>query len=118
MSRTLFEESEPDLEQFLVDLFSDNKVVEDTEVHALAEERGIDPDIVENSIYKILSSFMNGGRWNKEGRPDVDSDELSMGIKIEQEHAGDIFARRIALDHLTECKDYYTRLKKMESECE
>ena len=41
--------------------------------------------------------------------------QLKMGIKVEKEHtSNDKIAREIALDHLGELPDYYTRLKKME----
>lgn len=41
--------------------------------------------------------------------------QLDIGIKIEQEHTTNSnVAREIALDHLTELPDYYTRLQKME----
>lgn len=40
-----------------------------------------------------------------------------MGIEVEKEHTDDEeIAKRIALDHLKEFPDYYTRLKKMEDE--
>jgi len=42
--------------------------------------------------------------------------QLDMGIPIEHEHTGDkVLATDIALQHLDEIPDYYTRLKKMES---
>ena len=42
-------------------------------------------------------------------------DELSMGINVETEHTkSKKKAKEIALDHLEEIPDYYTRLKKME----
>lgn len=41
--------------------------------------------------------------------------QLEMGTRIEQEHTSDPkVAREIALDHLKEMPDYYSRLKKME----
>jgi hypothetical protein len=41
--------------------------------------------------------------------------QLAQGIKVEQEHTGDLaLAREIALDHLNEFPDYYDRLKKAE----
>ena len=41
--------------------------------------------------------------------------ELEMGIKVEKEHTPDAKkAQEIAMDHLTEFPDYYTRLAKME----
>jgi hypothetical protein len=40
-----------------------------------------------------------------------------MGVKVEMEHTTcPIISRKIALDHLVEIPDYYTRLKKMEAE--
>jgi len=63
--------------------------------------------------------FWEAGRAKKDGisEEDVDPDELSMGIEIEKEHVDDnSVAKKIALDHLAEIKDYYTRLKKMEDE--
>jgi len=46
---------------------------------------------------------------------DVDSRQLEMGIEIEGEHTSNHYrARRIALDHLAEFPDYYSRLMKME----
>lgn len=43
--------------------------------------------------------------------------ELDLGIKAEQEHTGDIdMAAEIALDHLGEMPDYYTRLATMEKD--
>lgn len=43
--------------------------------------------------------------------------QLSLGTKVEMEHTNDTkVARKIALDHLKEFPDYYTRLLKMEKE--
>jgi len=43
--------------------------------------------------------------------------EIEMGIKVELEHVDDkVLAKEIAMDHLFEIPDYYTRLKKMETE--
>ena len=43
--------------------------------------------------------------------------ELVMGIKIEMEHVNSkSLSKEIAMDHLVEIPDYYTRLKKMEKE--
>lgn len=42
--------------------------------------------------------------------------ELEAGLEVEREHYSDTPTRRkIAMDHLEEIPDYYTRLKKMES---
>ena len=43
--------------------------------------------------------------------------QLKMGIEVEKEHTDDPeIAKAIAKAHLSEIKDYYTRLKKMEQE--
>ena len=43
--------------------------------------------------------------------------QLAKGIKVEQEHTGDMaIAREIALDHLDEFPDYYDRLEKVEKD--
>lgn len=48
---------------------------------------------------------------------DVDQKELVMGIEVELEHTSSReAAKKIALAHLLEIPDYYTRLKKMEAE--
>jgi ADP-dependent phosphofructokinase/glucokinase len=50
---------------------------------------------------------------------DADPDELKKGIKIELEHTDDEnIAKEIALDHLAEIPDYYTRLVSMEKQAE
>jgi hypothetical protein len=50
---------------------------------------------------------------------DVDPKELKMGIEIEMEHTDNkVKAKKIALDHLAELPDYYTRLKAMEKKGE
>jgi hypothetical protein len=46
---------------------------------------------------------------------DVHPEQLMMGIKVEMEHTKDkALAKQIALDHLAEMPDYYTKLHKME----
>ena len=48
---------------------------------------------------------------------DVDPAQLKMGIEVELEHSPSRqIAKKIALDHLAEIPDYYTRLEKMEYE--
>ena len=43
-------------------------------------------------------------------------DQLKVGIKVEKEHTtSNSQARIVALQHLDEIPDYYTRLKKMET---
>lgn len=48
---------------------------------------------------------------------DADADELQLGIETEMEHTNnEEIAKKIALDHLAEISDYYTRLKVMEED--
>jgi len=48
---------------------------------------------------------------------DFNSEQLKLGIEVEKEHSDDPkIAKQIAKAHLAEIPDYYTRLKKMESE--
>lgn len=105
-----------DLYQFLLD----NPEPTDEEFHKWAEDQGKDKHKAEEEAYKLAAKFvrfLKGGRWNEEGPVSYDKDQLEMGIKVEYEHTPDKdVARKIALDHLTELKDYYTRLEKMEKE--
>lgn len=42
--------------------------------------------------------------------------QLSMGVRVEMEHTNnEKIAREIAIDHLMELPDYYSKLSKMES---
>lgn len=80
----------------------DLKPVTDEEVKKIAES-----DIKKEKI--------PGGRSDSEVREKAtelyDPMEISVGIKVEMEHTNNIeAAREIALDHLVENRDYYTRL--------
>lgn len=76
--------------------------------------------ITDEQVQKIASSNIKeekipGGRSNSEVREKAtelfDPMEISVGIKVEMEHTDSIeAAREIALDHLVENRDYYTRL--------
>jgi len=108
------DEKKNDKMGIIFDFFTNNPDPSDKEVHKLAEDMGIEHDELERMIYGLLSSFLSKGEYNK--KPvEPDEKELQMGIKVEKEHTdSDAIARRIALDHLTEDKLYYTHLKEME----
>ncbi len=98
----------------LIKFFIENPNPPDSKVHAYAEQHGIDPDKIETEIYGILSNIIN---FPKIKESEVDPKELAMGNKVEMEHTSfPAIATRIALSHLKEIPDYYTRLKKMEDE--
>ena len=103
----------------IMDFFADNPSPPDEDVHALADKLGIDEHKFEGYIYSILGSILGTGQAKKEKftEKDADEKELKLGIKVEMEHTKNkAIAKRIALDHLAELPDYYTRLLKMEKE--
>ena len=58
-----------------------------------------------------------GGLADDKEPEDFDPAQLAMGIRVEMEHTNDkAVAMEIAMDHLTEIPDYYTRLETMEDE--
>lgn len=119
LARILQEQSETSLKEKLFNFFAKNPYPKDSDVHKFSENNGMDSDKVENIIYEILSDFITGKGF-KHGEDDVsqyDPEEIKMGIEVEKEHHDHIPIRKsIALAHLAEIKDYYTRLKKMEKE--
>jgi len=77
------------------------------------------------NCFKLISEVVNCKYVKNQGRAEekgltadeVDPKELAMGIEVEKEHTDTVeLAEEIALDHLAEIPDYYTRLKKMEKE--
>jgi hypothetical protein len=94
----------------------------DEDLHTWAEAQGYNIHQVETEIYKLATkfvAFLTDGRAHEKGisEEDVDANELKMGIEVEKEHTPDEdVTKRIALDHLAELSDYYSRLKKMEGE--
>lgn len=103
----------------IFDYFKKNPAPPDDDIHDWADDLGIDHDLVEEVIYELLGSFIGYGNANKTGfeLKDADKKELAMGRKVELEHTNcPMIAERIALDHLSEISDYYTRLAKMESD--
>jgi len=70
-----------------------------------------------------FSVTINTDNWEGIGKHltpnEVDQKQLDMGIEVEMEHTNNReVAELIALDHLYEIPDYYTKLKKMEKEAE
>lgn len=69
----------------------------------------------------IIKHFINAGEFAKSSYKlsDFDPEQVKAGIKVEYEHTDNAtIALKIALDHLAEFPDYYTRLAKMEEEAE
>lgn len=87
----------------------------------LAIKFKIPPGIIKKVIFSLLKDLIkfhdSVGKHNDIPDEEFDPDQLRMGIKVEREHTDDDrIAKKIAKDHLSELKDYYTRLEKMEEE--
>jgi hypothetical protein len=102
----------------IIKWFIENPYPDEESVRAMAEQLGMSEDGVEKEIYAIVSSFISEG-FSKGHDVDADPEELKMGIEVEFEHSTNpLISRKIAMDHLTEFPDYYTRLKRLEDEAE
>lgn len=102
------------IQEKIIEFFMGKNSVPDKEVHAFAESLGIKHDVLEGMVYDILVQILN---FPDKSASQVDPKQLAMGIKVEQEHTTfPSIARQIALSHLGEIPDYYTRLKVMEDE--
>lgn len=63
----------------------------------------------------LVADKLPGGKGDNTKPSEVDQKELAMGIKEEMEHTDDPeIAEEIALDHLTETPNYYSKMKKLE----
>jgi len=116
--------AEDEMVDAVTEFLSTHQDPDDKLFHEWAEANGHDTHEAEAAAYRlatIAANFLKGGRASAVGIDvgDVDKDELAMGIEVEYEHTPDKnIAERIALDHLAELDDYYTRLKAMEAEGE
>lgn len=106
----------------IIDFLSMHPEADYRALSQFVKSKGIDfydMDFALTVLAKSYVGFVYGGKFADSDLSvsDIDSAELSRGEEIETEHTSNKFiARRIALDHLVEIKDYYTRLDKMESE--
>jgi len=97
----------------------------DDQFHEWAEAHGFNVHRAEEKVYQLASSMAKSSGVNLVGEADkkgltksqVRASELKKGVKVELEHTSDRgLAKQIAMDHLAEMPDYYTRLHKMEQE--
>jgi len=100
--------------------FLENRNPSDSDLHDWAESFGLETELVKEYVYELATNFvemMFGGVSGEKNttKADVDPEQLKIGIAVEKEHTGiELVAEKIALDHLAEMPDYYTRLKQME----
>ena len=94
------------------------------DVFQWARRMFFNPDDVDRLLVEYAAKyadFLSSGRSTEKsvGEEEVDQTELRTGIQIETEHTTDLeTAKKIALDHLAEHKDYYTALVAMEKALE
>lgn len=106
----------------VAEFFAKTPDPDDDKFHAWAEKKGLNVHKAEAAAYILATAFTTfflNGKANEKGftEADADKDELAKGIKVEMEHTSSKeMATRIAIDHLAEISDYYTRLKKMEED--
>ena len=112
----------------IFDYIYNNPYPTDDDFHKFVESKNADPDDYETYVYAILSCFIAGGRAydKKKAEKDFDEKEVAMGLKVEYEHLDekndnkivkyivDKLSGRIASDHLTENKVYYSDGKKFD----
>lgn len=112
-------EDQNEAKEEMIELLSSGKKLDDeNDVHALADELGMDHHEFEEMIYKSAMSFWSHGK-SRGYKGEYDPKELALGIAVESEHTNDpAMAKRIACDHLSEFggKYYYTKLKQLEDE--
>jgi len=73
-------------------------------------------NIVEMIVEAKRHDRMEGGMGDKKVASDFNPQQIKYGVEIEMEHTDDPdTAREIAIDHLTEDPEYYTKLRKMEA---
>jgi len=119
LAEELNEQKKSPLRKNVLEYFKNKDAdLSDDAIHNYAESLGTDEHKFEEEIYKVLHDFLGAGKYvNSKEKIVPDPKELEMGIKVEMEHTVcPEISRRIALDHLTEIPDYYTRLAKMEKE--
>ena len=89
---------------------------EGSTVDELLSKLNISKDNLIAVMFSFLQDFLGSGKYIEKKPTKLNKSELKMGKKVEMEHTKNpLIAFRIAIDHLSEIPDYYSRLKKMES---
>ena len=129
---SIFSLVDPDLVDKLVQFIRLNPFPLDEDYHKFAEENGIEPDVVEQYAYAMLSVILCGGK-SKGMEILAGDDNKFIGNFIEQEHVifdderdsdevikkiQDVFICKILSDHLVEDKNYYVNVKDFVAELE
>lgn len=86
--------------------------------HIMHEDNDLNIDDIQTQK-EVNGDVLDGGLGDEKIPTDFNPDEVLKGIEVEMEHTNNPkIALDIALDHLTEIPDYYTRLNAMETDAE
>ena len=98
--------------------FRENPSASRADFLALDKALSVTREVLENLEFELCKSLCSKiGKHVNHGDEDVDQDELQKGIEHELEHTNDEYiARLIALDHLSEMPDYYTKLSAVDND--
>jgi hypothetical protein len=118
-SNSLDQLTDISIPQKIVDFIRKNPFPQDhTQWHTFAEGLGLDPAVLEQYAYAMLTVIFTGGK-SKGDSSEISQEQLDIGMKIEQEHVKletdnlvvkaiqDIFALKITSDHNAENDKYY-----------
>jgi hypothetical protein len=87
---------------------------DEVEIDVDVEEPSLDPEDANDD-----GEYIEGGKGDGTDVMEFDPEQILMGIKVEMEHTTDPkVALEIAMDHLSEFPDYYSRLDTMEKDAE
>ncbi len=74
-----------------------------------------DVEKVKNLLSESFKEQIPGGLSSGKDPREFDQEQLLMGVNVEVEHTKNVLmAMEIAMDHLSEVPDYYTKLKAVE----
>ena len=97
-------------------------ISEDDDVAQKDTENELEVQISEPEVNQIekekeeTGDELSGGLGDNKSAKEFDTGQIIRGLAVELEHTDDpLIAMEIAIDHLTEIPDYYTKLDKMES---
>ena len=98
--------------------FRENPSAPRADFLALDKALGITREDLENLEFELCKSLCSKiGKNVNHGDETVDEAQLEKGIEHEMEHTNDEYiARLIALDHLSEMPDYYTKLSAVDND--
>lgn len=113
------EEDNPyNIKNKLIKFFLNADFITDNELNRFASLTHMSDGDIRNLVYSLLQDYLKVGKHRNEPDSKYDVEELKKGVLVEMEHSDNVdICKEIAKDHLSECKNYYTLLNKMELKC-